>query len=159
MEWVLHPCACCCLCCNDAVCFDAQKGQCAVLQLSLAPRTVLAEQYWCTFSDICLLLFSPGETSLSNMSIKCKRLNTFYWGFNQSGPQDCIKATEIGRLTGIQQGHNHSNALAGSNGYNFTTLLKEIQRTLWAKLTLAVTVVFYRAAQGRTWWMWSFLCN
>lgn len=36
------------------------------------------------------------------------------------------KVTEIGRLTGIQQGHDHSNALASSNGYNFTTLLREI---------------------------------
>lgn len=51
----------------------------------------------------------------------------------------------------MQQGHDHSNALASSNDYNFTILLKEIQRTLWAELSLAVTVVFCRDAQGRTW--------
>lgn len=37
-----------------------------------------------------------------------------------------MKVTEIGRLTGIQQEHYYSNALAGFNDYNFTTLSKEI---------------------------------
>lgn len=69
-------------CCNDGVCFDAQRGQCTSLQLPLAPRTVLAVQSWCVFSDIYILLFIPGETSLSNESTLHRRLNPFYWGFN-----------------------------------------------------------------------------
>lgn len=146
-------------CCNDVVCFNAQRGQCTSLQLSLAPRTVLAVQSWGIFSDLYMLLFSPGETSLSNVSILCRRLNLFHWGFNQSDPPNYTKETEIRRLAGIQQGHDHNNPLASSNGYNFITLLKEFAGDREGWIYLSCNFYLYRVAWGGPWWKWSSLCS
>lgn len=138
------------------VCFDSQKGQCTRLQLSLAPRAVLAVPYWCILCDTYVLLFSLGETSLS---IKWKWLNTFYWDFTQTVPQDWMKVTEIGRLTGIQQEHYYSNALAGFNDYNFTTLSKEITEDTVGWISPSCICCLLQSLWDGTWWMWAFLCN